>query len=158
LTETGLSLGTPQYMSPEQATGERDLSARSDVYALGAVVYEMLTGEPPFTGPTAQAIAAKVLTEQPVPVRVRRRLVPEPVEAAVMAALEKLPADRPPSAGDFVRSLQGAPVAQTVRLRRAASHATRSLWRHPALGWVAGAIGMVVVGWTAHRRAPAPEA
>jgi len=158
LTETGLSLGTPQYMSPEQATGERDLSARSDVYALGAVVYEMLTGEPPFSGPTAQAIAAKVLTETPVAVRVRRRLVPEPVEAAVMAALEKLPADRPASAGEFVRALQGEALPSTVRVRRLAPRAAASLWRHPGLGWLVGALAVGGVAWAALQRphGPAP--
>ena len=67
MTETGMSLGTPHYMSPEQAMGEREITARTDVYALGAVLYEMLTGEPPFTGPTAQAIVARVLTEEPRP-------------------------------------------------------------------------------------------
>jgi eukaryotic-like serine/threonine-protein kinase len=65
MTETGMSLGTPHYMSPEQAMGEREITARSDVYALGCVLYEMLTGEPPFTGPTAQAIVARVMTEEP---------------------------------------------------------------------------------------------
>ena len=65
MTETGMSLGTPHYMSPEQAMGEREITARSDVYALGAVLYEMLTGEPPFTGRTAQAIVARVVTEPP---------------------------------------------------------------------------------------------
>src|SRR5215218_9691094 len=72
MTQTGLSLGTPQYMSPEQAMGDRALDARADVYALGAVAYEMLTGEPPFTGATAQSIMAKVLTERPAPVILRR--------------------------------------------------------------------------------------
>src|SRR3954451_17049279 len=65
MTETGMSLGTPHYMSPEQAMGEREITARSDVYALGAVLYEMLSGEPPFTGPTAQDIVAKVMTAEP---------------------------------------------------------------------------------------------
>ena len=74
LTQTGLSLGTPHYMSPEQAMGEREITPRSDVYALGAMTYEMLVGEPPFTGPSAQAIVAKVLTEKPVPVTVHRGL------------------------------------------------------------------------------------
>ena len=72
MTETGMSLGTPRYMSPEQAMGERALDARSDIYALGCVLYEMLAGEPPFTGPTAQAIVAKVLTEKPAPIIPRR--------------------------------------------------------------------------------------
>ena len=94
MTETGMSLGTPHYMSPEQAMGEREITARSDIYALGCVLYEMLTGEPPFTGPTAQAIVAKVMTETPRPLRPQRKSVPPHVEAAVLTALEKLPADR----------------------------------------------------------------
>src|SRR6059036_1414409 len=76
MTETGMSLGTPHYMSPEQAMGERELDARSDVYALGCVTYEMLTGDPPFTGSTAQAIVARVLTETPRPMTVQRHTIP----------------------------------------------------------------------------------
>ena len=106
LTETGLSLGTPQYMSPEQATGDRQLDIRSDVYSLGAVLYEMLAGEPPHTGATAQAVIAKLMTERPTRLRVVRDTVPEGVEAAVVRALAKAPADRFPSAGDFASALQ----------------------------------------------------
>src|SRR4029077_2996274 len=79
MTETGMSLGTPHYMSPEQAMGDRELTPRSDVYALGAMSYEMLLGEPPFTGPTAQSIVAKVMTEDPAPIGPRRKSVPESV-------------------------------------------------------------------------------
>jgi len=86
MTQTGLSLGTPQYMSPEQAMGERAIDARTDVYALGAVTYEMLTGNPPFTGSTVQAIVARVLTDRPSPIRTTRDTVPTQVEAAVMTA------------------------------------------------------------------------
>jgi serine/threonine protein kinase len=96
MTETGMSLGTPAYMSPEQAMGEREITARSDVYALGAVLYEMLTGEPPFTGPTAQAIIARVMTEEPRSLTLQRKSVPPHVEAAVVTALSKLPGARPP--------------------------------------------------------------
>jgi tetratricopeptide (TPR) repeat protein len=104
LTETGLAVGTPAYMSPEQALGQV-VDRRSDVYALGAVVYEMLVGEPPYTGPTAQAIIARRLHE-PVPsVRVVREGVPVEVEAAVQRALAKVPADRFATAGDFVSAL-----------------------------------------------------
>src|SRR5207244_5941919 len=77
MTETGMSLGTPHYMSPEQAMGEREITARSDVYSLGAMLYEMLTGDPPFTGSTAQAVVAKVMTDKPAPTRRRRARVPE---------------------------------------------------------------------------------
>jgi WD40 repeat protein len=94
MTETGMSLGTPHYMSPEQAMGERELDARSDVYALGCVLYEMLTGEPPFTGTTAQAIVARVVTESPRPLVPQRHTIPPHVEATVLKAIEKLPADR----------------------------------------------------------------
>src|SRR5688500_6383281 len=94
LTQTGLSLGTPQYMSPEQAMGERTIDARSDIYALGAVTYEMLTGDPPFTGPSVQAIVARLVTEEPRPIGIQRKAVPGHVEGAVLRALEKLPADR----------------------------------------------------------------
>lgn len=101
LTETGVSIGTPGYMSPEQALGERALDARSDVYGLGAVLYEMLTGVPPFTGPNAQAIVARVLTTRPVaPSRMRRR-VPPHLAAAAMRALARQPADRFDSAAAF---------------------------------------------------------
>ncbi len=94
MTETGMSLGTPHYMSPEQAMGEREITARSDVYALGCVLYEMLVGEPPFNGPTAQAIVARVMTEQPRSLTIQRHTIPAHIEAAVRVALEKLPAER----------------------------------------------------------------
>ncbi len=94
MTETGMSLGTPHYMSPEQAMGERDLDARTDIYALGCVLYEMLTGEPPFSGPTAQSIIAKVMTATPEPVTTYRKTVPPAVEDAVHTAIQRLPADR----------------------------------------------------------------
>jgi serine/threonine protein kinase len=105
ITETGMSVGTPHYMSPEQAMGEREITARSDIYALGAITYEMLIGEPPFSGPTAQAIVAKVLTEEPRPLIPRRRSIPAEVEDTVLTALEKLPADRFGSAHEFAASL-----------------------------------------------------
>jgi eukaryotic-like serine/threonine-protein kinase len=107
MTQTGLSLGTPQYMSPEQAMGEREITARSDIYALGVVTYEMLTGDPPFTGSTTQSIVARILTEEPRPIGPQRKSVPEAVEAAVLTALEKLPADRFGSAAEFAAALGG---------------------------------------------------
>jgi serine/threonine-protein kinase len=107
-------------MSPEQAMGEREITARSDVYALGAVLYEMLVGEPPFTGPTAQAIVARVMTEQPRKLTLQRKTIPPYVEAAVQTALEKLPADRFASAHDFADALAGkgaVPAAEPVARR-----------------------------------------
>ncbi len=105
LTRTGVIIGTAAYMSPEQAAGERDVDARSDVYALACVLYETLAGQPPYTGPTAQAIVAQHLTG-PIPeVRRMRELVPEHVERATTRALAKLPADRFASALDFAAAL-----------------------------------------------------
>jgi serine/threonine protein kinase len=126
LTQTGLSLGTPQYMAPEQAMGEKHVDARADVYALGAVTYEMLAGVPPFTGPTAQAIVAKVITERPRFLRELRDTVPGHVAAAVHSALEKLPADRPPTAAAFARMLADE-GARTLRSLPCTQHA--------AVGW-----------------------
>src|SRR3954452_14000784 len=117
MTETGMSLGTPHYMSPEQAMGEREITARSDVYALGVVLYEMLTGDPPFTGSTAQAVVARVLTEAPRPILPQRHTIPPEVEGAILIALEKLPADRFGSAAEFAEALSGrgsTPPARTA--------------------------------------------
>jgi len=119
MTETGMSLGTPTYMSPEQAMGEREITARSDVYALGCVTYEMLIGDPPFIGSTAQAIVAKVMTEKPGAPSRLRDTIPPAVEDAVLTALEKLPADRFATAAEFAAALAGggwcraAPVGAT---------------------------------------------
>jgi Tol biopolymer transport system component/tRNA A-37 threonylcarbamoyl transferase component Bud32 len=107
ITQTGLSLGTPQYMSPEQATGDRAIDSRTDIYSLAAVTYEMLTGEPPHIGNSVQAIIARVLTDRPQSVRATRASVPEHVAAAIEKALEKLPADRWASARDFAEALEG---------------------------------------------------
>ena len=113
ITQTGLSLGTPSYMSPEQATGDRAIDGRTDIYSLGAILYEMLTGEPPHTGSTAQAIIARVLTEKPRSLRTVRPAVPGYVETAVERALEKLPADRWPTAGQFCDALTGTSTMST---------------------------------------------
>ncbi len=107
LTETGIVVGTPVYMSPEQATGGADLDARSDVYALGCVLYEMLTGEPPFTGPTAQAIVVKHLTEQPVLSGGSGAPIPDAVRPALGRALAKSRADRYATAAEFAEELGG---------------------------------------------------
>ena len=105
MTETGLSLGTPHYMSPEQATAEKDISGRSDVYSLASVLYEMLTGDPPHVGSSAQQIIMKIVTEEAAPVTKLRKSVPPNVAAAVGKGLEKLPADRFDSAKAFAAAL-----------------------------------------------------
>ena len=153
MTETGMSLGTPYYMSPEQAMGEREIGPQSDVYALGAVTYEMLVGEPPFTGPTAQAIVAKVVTEQPRPLLPKRHTIPPHVEAAVLMALEKLAADRFASAAQFAAAL-GNPAftpAGTAAATAVTKGGRRSLWNPLSIGATALAAAAVVAavwGWS----------
>ena len=163
MTETGMSLGTPYYMSPEQAMGEREITGRSDVYALGAVLYEALTGDPPFTGSTAQAIVARVVTESPRPLHAQRHTIPAHVEAAVLTALEKLPADRFATAAEFAEALAGrgqsgvvTPVTASVRAAVPARAAAPG-WKWVALGalTLAAAVTGAAV-WLSTRPAPAP--
>ncbi len=142
MTETGMSLGTPHYMSPEQAMGEREITARSDVYALGAVLYEMLTGEPPFTGNTAQAVVARVLTESPRPLATQRHTIPRHVEAAVLTALEKLPADRFATAAEFADALKDKSYASTVSLE--AAQAPSRAASSPKRRWSTGTMALAV--------------
>jgi eukaryotic-like serine/threonine-protein kinase len=106
VSSSGLVIGTPSYMSPEQAMAEEDLGPACDIYALGCVVYEMLTGELPFSGPTPQAIIARHLGERPPPIRTVRPEVTPTIERAVLAALAKRPKVRPASAGEFLRLLE----------------------------------------------------
>jgi eukaryotic-like serine/threonine-protein kinase len=113
LTETGLVVGTPAYMSPEQASGDKGLDVRTDIYSLGAVLYEMLAGETPFTGATAQALIVKRLTEPPPSARSVRPKLPEPVDQAIQRALAPIPADRFPTAAQFAQALQGSPTGTT---------------------------------------------
>jgi serine/threonine-protein kinase len=159
MTQTGLSLGTPQYMSPEQAMGERTIDARSDIYALGAVTYEMLAGDPPFTGSSVQAIVAKVLTERPSPIRTVRDTVPEAVEDAVLTALAKLPADRWPTAAAFVAALEGhVPASRERATARAPTPAKPWSMRAP-LPWAVAfglALAAAIWGWWPRSRGGAP--
>ncbi|MEO7713281.1 MAG: serine/threonine-protein kinase, partial [Gemmatimonadaceae bacterium] len=133
ITQTGISLGTPHYMSPEQAAGDRAVDARSDQYALGAIAYEALTGEPPHTGATAQVLIARLMTEAPRSVRGARPSVSASVDAAVLRALSKAPADRFASCGDLSRAL--AVDAQHTSPALAAPRRSRAL-----AGMAAGAV------------------
>ncbi|MFL5616957.1 MAG: protein kinase domain-containing protein [Gemmatimonadaceae bacterium] len=162
ITQTGLSLGTPQYMSPEQAMGERTIDARSDIYSLGAVTYEMLVGDPPFGGSTVQAIVAKVLTERPTAPTAIRDTIPSSVERAVLRALNKLPADRFATAEKFVEALAvtdgGLEAERRAGTRAAPSPKTRRS-RVADLAVLAAAMFLaVVVTWSLVRRGAAPGA
>ena len=138
MTQTGLSLGTPSYMSPEQAMGERTIDARSDIYALGALTYEMLAGDPPFTGSTVQAIVARVLSEKPTPLHTLRDTVPPAVEHAVMTALAKLPADRFENAKQFADALAN-PAFATVAVPNVAVMSSTGwrTWLRDPRSWAA---------------------
>ncbi len=153
VTQTGLSLGTPQYMSPEQATGDRAIDGRTDIYSLGAVTYEMLAGEPPHLGTTAQAIIAKVLTEAPRSVRLARPSVPEHVEAVLEKALEKLAADRWATAkefGDALANEHGTHATSASGTRARAKAAKPGL---SAKAQIAIAVGTAIVGVIATKAA-----
>ena len=151
MTETGLSLGTPHYMSPEQATAEKEITARSDVYSLASVLYEMLAGEPPHGGGSAQQIIMKIITETPQPVTARRKSVPPNVAAAVAKALEKLPADRFESAASFAAAL----VDRQFTVAHSAMHASAGGAGYSWRGWLrdprslvtATAAGIAIVAW-----------
>jgi serine/threonine-protein kinase len=155
ITQTGLSLGTPSYMSPEQATGDRAIDSRTDIYSLGAMLYEMLTGEPPHTGSTAQAIIARVLTEKPRGVRAVRPAVPAHVEAAVERALEKMPADRWPTAGAFCDALVGKTTSVLTATSPRHPSRARDLLAPVPLGLLALALvttTVAIVEWRVARR------
>ncbi|HEX6626844.1 MAG TPA: serine/threonine-protein kinase [Gemmatimonadaceae bacterium] len=148
-THSGFAIGTPEYMSPEQAVGQRELDGRCDIYALGCVTYEMLVGEPPFTGPTAQAIIARHCQEPPHSIRVIRATVPHGVERAIGKALAKVPADRYQNASDFVHDLEQGSVADETRLTARISHRNRVL-----LAVVAIAIAASGTWYGLHPRPP----
>jgi serine/threonine-protein kinase len=166
MTETGMSLGTPNYMSPEQAMGEREITARSDVYALGAMLYEMLTGDPPFTGSTAQAVVARVLTETPRPIVPQRHTIPPHVEAAVLTALEKLPADRFATAAEFAEALAGRSYVATASTAPSTAPGGTAVAAVPGKSRIADPLPLALLGvavvataaalWGWLRPAPAP--
>ncbi|HEY4099326.1 MAG TPA: protein kinase [Gemmatimonadales bacterium] len=154
MTQTGLSLGTPQYMSPEQAMGEKTIDARSDIYALGAVTYEMLAGDPPFTGSSVQAIVAKVMTEKPTPIHTVRDTVPPGVEDAVLTALAKLPADRFATAAEFSAALAST-GARPSATRRPSSGSMSP--RNPTMMLAAIAVIALIVAAAGWLRPVAPR-
>src|SRR5947208_1981342 len=160
MTQTGLSLGTPQYMSPEQAMGDRTVDLRADIYALGALTYEMLTGDPPFTGSSVQAIVAKVLSAEPERPSLVRKTISPSLEQAVLTGLAKLPADRFATAAEFASALRemGPPAAglapsTTPKAGHAPAGRRLALVAGVGLGFVAGAAGVSL----AKRGDPAPN-
>jgi serine/threonine-protein kinase len=156
MTQPGFSLGTPSYMSPEQAIGERTITARSDIYSLGTVTYEMLVGEPPFTGPTVQAIVSRLITEEPRSLTAQRPSVPPHVAAAVSRALQKMAADRFASAAEFAEALDTPSFAPATTPAAATSDAISDRARRMLYGAAALAalfLGAAIWGWTR----PAPS-
>ena len=160
LTETGLSLGTPYYMSPEQATADRDPDARADVYSLACVLYEMLSGEPPFTGTSAQAVLGRILTQAPPSVRAERASVPAHVDAAIVRALQKLPADRFEAAAAFAAALND-PAGATGSFAMPPVSGSRPALRRPAVvvPWTVALVASIaaVAAWLGGPPQPAPR-
>ena len=165
ITETGLSLGTPHYMSPEQATGDRDVDPRSDVYALGCVLYEMLAGQPPFSATTAQAVLVKILTADAPSITSERRTVPAHVGHALARALEKLPADRFTSAAEFGTALGDESFTYKARARTSVAASPSEPVATPAtmlgpwnrltiVGWSLAAVATLGFAWSLFRPEP----
>jgi len=166
MTETGMSLGTPHYMSPEQATAERELTGRSDIYSLASVLYEMLAGDPPHTGATAQQIIMKIIAEPVRPVTEARRSVPEHIADALAKALEKLPADRFNTAAEFAAAL-ARPAGETRGYSRSAvprggtvslAAIRRRRWALPLAGAGLLLAGLLVGRGLSHPAVSAPPA
>ncbi|HEX6941882.1 MAG TPA: protein kinase [Gemmatimonadaceae bacterium] len=144
MTETGLSLGTPHYMSPEQATADKDLTARSDIYSLGSVLYEMLAGEPPHTAGSAQAVIMKIIADTPRPVHELRRNVPPNVSSAIARAVEKVPADRFESARAFSDALANPAFTVARTAAHVAPESSRSI--SPPLFYGVAAVAILALG------------
>jgi serine/threonine-protein kinase len=152
LTETGLSLGTPHYMSPEQATGDQNVGAATDLYALGCVLYEMLVGEPPYTGSTPQAILGKIIQAKPVSATEMRQTVPANVDAVIRKTLEKVPADRFRTANEFVAALGDSGFRHGHAIDAAGTTATpvasAGLWNRLTVAFATVAVVMTLAfGW-----------
>ncbi|HVO35720.1 MAG TPA: protein kinase [Gemmatimonadales bacterium] len=162
MTETGMSLGTPHYMSPEQATAEKEISGRSDIYSLASVLYEMLAGQPPHVGGSAQQIIMKIIAEEAQPVTSLRKSVPPNVAEAVGKALERLPADRFSSAAEFAQALKDPHFTDGLAGTSAhagAAAAARPWWREWQPWGVAltlAAVGLVIGRLVSGAEAPLP--
>ena len=161
MTETGLSLGTPHYMSPEQATGDLAVSGATDIYALGCVLYEMLVGEPPYTGSTPQAILGKIISAKPVSATAERKSVPSHVDAAIRKSLEKLPADRFGSASEFARALADRGFRYGAEEGAAFAGPTSAVPHGPSnrltiAGWSAAAVLALGLAWSV-ADSPSPQ-
>jgi serine/threonine-protein kinase len=139
LTSTGTIIGTPAYMSPEQAAGDKVIDGRTDIYSLGCVLYEMLAGEPPFSAPTAQALIARAMTESPRPLQTVRPTVSRLLAGAVEQAMAKSPADRPATAADFARLLESTASMPAAAL----ANPPRRLSWWMAVGTAVGIVGIV---------------
>jgi eukaryotic-like serine/threonine-protein kinase len=151
ITNTGFAVGTPAYMSPEQSVGEREIDGRTDVYSLGVVLYEMLAGEPPFGGPTAQAITAKRMTGEIPSLRRLRPSVPEALERVVLTALARIPADRFATSGQFAQALApgvagmtSSPTITTSPPSAETRAAPAGHRRRPVPAWLTFVLGLLV--------------
>ena len=154
LTETGLSIGTPFYMSPEQATGDQHVGPASDTYALAAMLYEMLTGDPPYVGSTAQAVLGKIIQGSPVSATQIRQSVPANVDAAIRKALEKLPADRFTGAQDFARALADPGFRHGMDAERGPLVGPGPWKRIAVISTTLAATAVAALGWILLRPAP----
>lgn len=150
LTMTGMAIGTPVYMSPEQAHGDAAVDARSDLYSLASVAFELLTGEPPYTGPTPMAITARKLTEAVPPLRTRRTTVSAAVEAALTRALQRSPSDRYPTMDAFVAALDAPETAERAGVRAPG--------RRTMLAGAIGVLALASIAWLTLSRRPAATA
>src|SRR3989454_7931312 len=147
LTQTGLAIGTPAYMPPEQASGSGQVDRRSDIYSLACVLYETLAGQPPFPGPTAQAIMARHSLDAVPRLKIVRDAIPDDLEVVIERALEKVPADRYQTSGEFVKALTAASTGHVSRIT-AARRPTRARapWRRP-IPAVTGIVLIAALAW-----------
>src|SRR5882724_9661927 len=149
LTQTGLAIGTPAYMPPEQASGTGQVDRRSDIYSLACVLYETLAGQPPFTGPTAQAIMARHSLDAVPRLKIVRDAIPDDLEVVIERALEKVPADRYQTSGEFAKALATASTGQVSRVTAGALPRRRRWSGRESIIAVAVIALVALVGWLA---------